>query len=380
MSYEIEDRVSIRLFFEDTEVLFSQINSLNFLHMSCSSKIGIPMIHLSLSDPTELISTRKLLGEGSRVQVILSSGFGFKESNTYLFRVNKHRKLAASPSTTYELDGYLDSPGYWIQTALKPRKGTSNDVLASIAEDCGLNYDGENTSDEQVWLPANRRYHVWARSIAEHGYKSETSAMKLGLELDGKLIYRDICDLAEAKHRVTLSSKVKDHIHATDFRPTTSAGFNNVRHAYKSASVYQPLMKMPDEGISYFDEEVTVDQYSDEVTFLRNPHLAEQLTRGPVNFRPLDFGNVHENYHRSTYQSARLNSLFSLGGSLITGEVTAVRLFDNVNVILSASSGTEHEKPFSGIYKTLSRSVYVNAGNYYEKLELLRRAYSTEKK
>jgi len=379
MSYEIEDRVSIRIFFEEEEVLFSQVNSLNFLHMSSSSKIGVPMVHLSLSDPTELISKRKLLGEGSRIKVIIASGYGFSDTRTYLFRLNKHRKLGAAPATTYELDGYLDVPGYWIQTALKPRKGTSNDVLASIAEDCGLEYDGEVTTDEQVWLPANRRYHVWARAIAEHGYKSETSAMKLGLDLSGKLLYRDICDLSESDHKVTLSSKVKDHIQATDFRPTTSAGFNNVRHAYKSASVYQSITKVSN-TLNTFDEEVIVDQHSDEVTFLRNSQLSDQLTRGPVNFRPLDFGNVHDNYHRSTYQSARLNSLFSLGGSLITGEVTKVKLFENVNVILSASAGTESETPFSGIYKTLSRSVYVNAGNYYEKLELLRRAYSTEKK
>lgn len=379
MAFEIENRVSIRLFFGSTEVLFSKINSLNFLHMGSSSKLGVPMIHLSFSDPTELVSTQKLLGEGSSIRVILASGVGFKTVKNYLFRLNKHRKLAAAPSTTYELDGYLDVPGYWIQTALKPRKGTSSQVLRDIAEDCGLDFDGETTSDSQVWLPGNLKYYAWARNIAERGYKSETSAMKLCLELDGTLLYKDVCDLKEAKHKVSLMSKTPGHIMASDFRPDTSAGFNNVRHSYKSAVVYQNLMKNQDDFNKY-DEEVTVEQHSDEVTFLRNNDISNQVTRGSVRFQPLDFGNVHDNYHRAKYQGARLNGLFSLAGSLVTGEVTSVSVFDNLQLNLSASSGTEHEKPYSGIYKTVGRVVYVNGSNYYEKFDLLRRAYSTEKR
>lgn len=378
MAFEIEDRVSIRLFLGGVEVLFSKINSLNFLHMGSSSKLGVPMIHLSLSDPTEIISNRKLLGEGSSIRVMLSSGVGFKTVKTYLFRLNKHRKLAAAPSTTYEMDGYLDVPAYWIQTALKPRKGSSYQVLSEIAEDCGLEFEGDTTSDEQVWIPGNLKYYAWAKNIAERGYRSETSAMKLCLEMDGTLLYKDVCNLLQADHKVSLISKTPGHILATDFRPDTSAGFNNVRHSYKSAVVYQNILNNQTDFNKY-DEEVTVEQHSDEVTFLRNSDISNQVTRGSVRFQPLDFGNVHENYHRAKYQGSRLNGLFSLVGSVVTGDVTDVRVFDNLQMNLSSSSGTEHEKPYSGLYKVGGRVVYVNGSNYYEKFDVLRRAYSTEK-
>lgn len=336
------------------------------------------MVHLSVSDPGDLIASKNMLPEGCPIRVLVQSGDNLSETKVYHFRLNKHRKMNAAPSTVYEMDGYFDSTKYWLETAVSPREGSSFSVLGSIAAYCGLSFQGEPTADDQVWWPSNKKFFVWSQDISRHGFKSPSSLMKLGLDLNRVLIYKDVSVLVEPKHRVSIGVQSKGAITAFDFRPTSDGGTNNNRHGYKSAMVYQKPVGGPSGFPAVLDDKVTVSMNPVEISLNRNPNVSSSIERGNVRFGPLDFGNVHPNYLESKYRGDRLNSLFSLGFSFVTTDTTNIQILDTVSVSIDSSDSLPNQENFSGLYVVVGRCVYIHASNYYERVDLVRRSHTTE--
>ena len=379
MPYEIKDRLSIKIFFAGVEFMFERANNLNFLHMSASSKIGVPMLHFLVDDVVDFFADQTLLGDGIPIEIVLSANSSDTPSTTYNFRLNTFKKRNAFPGTQYEIDAYLDVPAYWHQSGLRPRKGTSSQVLSDIAADCELKFDGPTTNDSMIWFPGNKKYHSWAREIASKSYRSPTALMQLGLEFDKTLKFRDVAQLDDEAWYASMMDPKQGYILVTDFQPSTHSGTNNARHNYSSARVYQNMLKNV-EKFNDYDDKIEVQPFSGEVSFSRNTKLGNAVTRGNVVFAPLEFGNVHDKYQRSLYQNVRQNALFSQACSIVTPDVTDVKLFDSVFLSFgdSNNSSSLYQKLYSGVFKAVSRSIYVHANNYYEKFDLLRRASPVE--
>jgi hypothetical protein len=375
MPYEIKDRLSLKLFFAGVEFPFERANSLNFIHLSASSRIGIPMMHISLDDVVDFFADASLLGDGIPIEIVLA-GPGGESSQTYNFRLNTYRKKSASPGTQYEIDGYLNVPAYWHQSALNPIKGTATEALKTIASRCGLTFSGENTNDSMTWFPSNKKYHAWAREICSRSFKAATSMMNLGLDFDSTLHFVDVTDLGATKHQAAMAEVKQGYIFVTDFQPDTSSGTNNARFNYSSARVYQNSMEDL-EKLWVYDDKIDVQPYSGEISFLHNTVLKESVTRGNVAFSPISFGNTHAYYERAKYQNPRHNALFSQSCSIVTPDVTKIKLFDTVFLSFDATntSSALQRKAFSGLFRAVSRTVYVHANNYYEKIDLVRRAF-----
>lgn len=380
MAYEIQDRLSLKLMIAGVEFVFNRANNLNFLHMSASSKIGVPMIHLSLDDAVDFLADQALLGDGVPISVILSNNTSGSRPTTYNFRLHTFSKKNSSPGTQYEMDGYLDVPKYWLQSSIALKKGTSSQVLKKIAEDCGLTFDGAATNDLMIHYPANRKNHIWARDIAGTSWASDSQSMNLAIDFGKQMRFKDITDLADVNHRASFMEPKNGYIMVTDFKPASDSGMNNARHNYSSAIVRQYA------GYNNMVSTIPIRPLGSEVSFSRNTTLGSSITRGNIQFAPIEFGdaytgrkdggNVHANYHKAKYSNARHNATFSQPCYIVTPEVTNVKIFDNLSLSFNAQDAASslYQKMYSGTFKVVSRTVYVHANNYYEKLELVRRA------
>ena len=381
MSFEVKGRLFLQIKFAGVEFPFQRVNSVNFLHMSASGKINLPMVHLSLNDPTGFMEKEQLVGDGIPMEVTVSPSPDI-QPKVYNFRVNTPKKTHSSPNTVYEFDGYLDVPKYWHDSTRDYTEGLASDVLKSIAGRCGLEFDGESSNDFQVWWPGNRRFFQWACHVAGRSYVADDACMQLGIDFDKKMYFKNVNELSGANHKMSFMEPRQGFILATDVDPLSNAGSNNHVGGYSGVRVYQNMM----ENVAEFnvpDDALTVSPTSGERSFLRNKVVKGEVEKGSVMFGPLNFGNSHPMYQRALYQNQRFENLFNFGLRVHTPELTKVKLFDNIDITLNYpenNKGPRFSRHLSGIYKVVTKNVYVNGSNYYELFTMMRRAYGDSAK
>jgi hypothetical protein len=373
MSYEIRDKLSLKLLFNDEEFIFRRANSLNFLHMCASTKVAVPMLHLSLQDNLDSLSTFSNLGDGAKIQVVLANGQG--PSSTYIFRLNSSHRQPLEGGYMYDIDAYLDVPTFWNASPTEPLRGTSYKTIETIAKNCGLGFSGDQTADSQIWLPRNMQYHAWAKEICNHGYRSDFSCMQLGLDLDKTLNYKDLSESRKRTKLFNFGEYRSGSVLVTDIQPMVASGSMNHLSGYADMLVEQDLSR---EDINRVTNSVSINKSLGEKALLVNSRVKGVVPLSRVNFTPISAGNTHSEYERAFYQNTRINNLHSSRISLVTPDNTNVRLLDRVSLTLDET--TTYLAAYSGDYIVGSRTIYVKGNTYFEKLELLRRSMNTEVK
>jgi hypothetical protein len=355
MTYELQDKA----------------NELDFFHMVASTRISVPMLHMALQDNIDSLASSTNLADGSRIQIVLSARGG--KSTTYEFRLNSFKRQPAGGGYRYEIDAYLDAPTYWHTSRTDPFKGTSYEAMAHIASRCNLNFSGSSTSDSQVWMPRNMRYHEWARSIADYGFRSDSGFMKLGLNLDKTLVYKDVIDETPSIKNMVFAEYTPNGIMISDAVPAASSGTLNHYSGYQDSLIEQDVM-----NASVFKENknVTVSKGIGQKSLLVNSKIKQAVDQSRILFNPIDPGNTHANYERAGYQNERMNALFSSRIEVVTPQATDLRLLDAVTLVFD--KGSEYLQAFSGKYVIASRAVRLEGNEYFEKFELLRRSVNTE--
>jgi hypothetical protein len=371
MALDIEGRVSIKIFFNKVELPLGYAKgfALTKLHMSCSTRIGVPMIHIVVEDDIDFMQQSKLLFDNCLITVIIGDASG--RSKTYEFRLNsfKYPNSIVSTSRKISVDGYLNSTKYWQETSYTSFTGTSSGLMAKIASDCGLNYVGETTSDSQVWFPRNLPLFEWARSVSERGYKSESSCMQLGLDLTKTLLYQDVSLLENPKTKIAIGKRIDNHLYATDAMPVSRPGSKNGISGYASQTIEQDVLNPTFVARSKVKLKTDTSNKSLSV----NRDVKNSIAAGKVRFSPIDPGNVHEFYEAALYQNRRLTNLFTTGLEVMFAEPTSLLLMDCVSV--SADNENRDVTPIKGNYRVSSRVIYCNGGDYFEKVELATRSY-----
>lgn len=364
--YEIKDRIGVGILFDGIEFPLGRVNVLNFLHISCSTRLAIPIVHLSLFDQVGWFDQKATLADGAAIQVQLSRGTQ-ETMRTYKFRLNSFKTTRTQQGVNYEIDGYLDLPRYWNESSAAPLSGTSATALKEIANRCGMSFEGDSSSDTQVWYPRNAQYHSWASSIALRGYIDDSSCMQLGVEMDGGMIYRNVSEMSTIKAVLGLSALQDNVVLVTDYKPITLSGATNHYSGYGEFRVEQRPLQATDKFVAH--KKVSFNK-NEGGSLLVSKEVKSAISQNRVQFGPLDPGNTHEEAERALYQNRRVSNLFSAGLEMVTPNFTQIRLLDTVNVDVS---GAKHMKLHSGTYRVISRAVYISGSNYYEKLEVGRR-------
>lgn len=270
----------------------------------------------------------------------------------------------------------LDAPKYLATTPKLAKKGNSSDMMSEIASNCGLQFDGDATKDEQIWYCIGQTYSGAAKHIANHGYMTDTSCMVLGVTLKKKLLYKDINRIVkeEAKKRVYTSTKVPENdpealLIFADRARTNSGLMNNwINYGYV---YYSHGIKDKPETL----KEIEVQKK--EAKIAMSSEVKDEVETSRIDISHFDTGNIHEKYHRAYYQNLRYRAMFTETISIILQDFSDLELLDVVYVEIgesvSASDADMIETVKSGDYVLIGKTKVIRKGILYgERLELIR--------
>lgn len=369
--YAIGDTLSLTVFFDNMEFPFTKVTQLKFLHMSSSTKLDIPMFHMQITDGIEFFKQNPdLLIEGQKVTFDISARN--MDSYSFDFRVNASHTEPSNTGDVITIDGYLDLPKYWIETTRRNYIGmTTSEVLKEIADYVGLSYVGPETNDEQNWYGRNTRYHTFCRDVATRGYLSESSCMKMAVNFDSELIYKDISEVDEASQTMTLGTLGMGKIPIVSHIPKNLGGAANRRTGYRltldEQTTRRPLLTRTHEKVR-----VTVNE-GGELNL--NQDIKTAIRQGAYQTAPIDYGNINENYHRASYQNVRGTGIYTFGLDVVTPVPTiglGLTLFDTV--LVEAPAQLEE---LAGLYMVGTQTIIIADGQYHEKFELARRSVAS---
>lgn len=376
MSLELAGRISLKVYFNEIELLLGYGTgiTINKIHMVCSTRIHVPMIHMSITDSLDFLVNNKLLFDNCLITIVI--GDQSSQSTTYEFRLNSFTNPGSvvSDNRSIEIDGYLNLVKYWQSTSSTSFTGTSSALLANISSKCSLNYIGDNTSDSQTWFPRNMPFYEWARSSSERGFKSDTSCMQLGIDLSKTMIYTDVAKMDAPVGKISIGKPKDGFLYALDASPSSSPGAKNNLSGYSSSLIEQDLMTTE----SAVTSTIKLVRGIYKRSLAINTDVRDEASTGRVRFSPIDPGNVHPKYEQAMYQNRRISNLYVNKLEVIVNEPSSLKLLDCVTVHMD----NEHRRidKLGGNYRLTSRVVYFNGMDYMEKLELAARsvAYTSE--
>jgi hypothetical protein len=373
--YALAGVFRVSLYFSGVEFPFTKESHIAILHMSESSKLEIPMIRLQFTDGIQFFKNNPgLLVEASQIEIALLA----REvaSATYKFRVNSLHVSPSKMGDVVDIDGYLDFPRYWIQTTNAVYKSlTSGDLLKQLATQSGLTYDGDVTSDQQTWHGGAKRIHAFCNEIANHGFSSDTSCMKLAVCFDGTMRYKDISklDVNEPVAKMLISDIRQGYITVVSHQPKNSGGSANRKAGYKkTATEYSVVRDTP-----YRTHTNIAADINEGGEFNMNQDVRDLVESGAHQCYAIDYGNVHDNYNRSRYQNIRGTALFNVGLDILINmpaiENPKVSVFDTINITAPAE-----QSELNGSYIVVSHAISITNSQYHEKFELTRRSAASD--
>lgn len=373
--YSLTGVFRVSIFFSGVEFPFSKESQLGVLHMVESSKLEIPMVRLQITDGIKFFKNNPaILVEGAQLRVALVA----REvaDAEYVFRVNSIKNTPSSLGDVIDIDGYLDYPKFWIETTgLTYKEKSSNEVLKDIAGYAGLLYDGTTTADTQTWHGAKKRVHAFCNDVAKHGYASQSSCMKLAVCLDGTMRYKDVSKLetGDPVAKFVIGDIKQGHLTVVSHAPKNTGGSQNRRSGYRQTLTEYNVFR----DSVYRNHSNLIADINEGGEFNMNSEVRGSITSGSHTVGPIDYGNVHEDYHRAMYQNIRGTALFNVGLDILINmpAITRpkVRVFDTVSVTAPAELSEQN-----GLYIVVSHAIALSQGQYHEKLELTKRSAASD--
>ena len=371
MPYELKNRVYVAIYFNGREFPFSEVNTVDFIHLGASVNRSMPHAVLSLTDGSHWLSSNGFTADGTQVSVIVGPGADGTQK-TYRFRVaSSHTQPSSTQSPVVRIEGLLDAPKFLNSSGTAPIEGSSSSVLSQVAKECGLEYEGVGTSDSQVWYPTGSKMFQFVRDVASCGYATDTSCMMVALDFDGVLRYRDVSSMeASGKSFALKDLEGRNGLPIVSYRPLVESGSANQRSGY---------------GMSYFEQDLVADSLNtrnisigagvnDGGDLYVNGDIRSAVGDGTVRHAPIRVGNTSDHAERGRYQNMRGASLFTSTLEVSTLGVTDVHLLDTVHVNAAvAAEADPTARRFEGSYRVLGKIVFVTNAAYAEKLTLSRR-------
>ena len=362
MPLQIKDRISVIITIADKELWLDNLNVLEVLHISCSTKLSLPMLYIRYRDGVEWVGRQKLLFDGSPIEVSISRGQ--EPAKVYSFVLNSYKERQDSGQLVYQIDAYAAFPKYWNNSTQESIKGSASTALSFLADTCGFkNVEIESTSDSQVWYPRNRRLHEWARDIGRRGYEGDEGCFQLAVDADGTFRYWDLMKRRSATTEFGLSTLQPGVVLVTDYKPRSASALLNKQNGYGAMRIEQKPLE-----ISPFRIHEHISVPAPSGSLMMSGRIKSEVDRGRIQFAPIDPGNVNENFERGLYQNERARGLFSVGMDILTPFVTETKLLDRVSLIVPKE--IEYLKAYSTEYVVVSRAIIVQGIDYFEKFEL----------
>lgn len=355
----LENQLQVGIYFgeDQVELPLQAINTLTALAIDWQIGTVLPTFYLEFLDVMGILQKMAWVTDGTPVKVTIRPPAA-PQTHTYYFRVFRFNATSSAAGTTWKMDGYLDSVKYWLTTASTTRKGTSSAVIAEIAQECGLRFDGHTTADPQVWVPQNRTLGEWVREITKSGYAGASSLMLQGVDPEKVLHYKDFNREDPVKFSMVYGEYRDGEVPIMDYAPSSRSGLTNRLTGYRNVMRTQSTTR----GVAVADELVFK---SDSRIPLVNQEVRTTQTRGTQRFAPIDFGNVHAEAERAMYQNARYANLYNLSVDFLSTTWTGINIFDSVTFVSRDGQG-DVDDSLAGRYKVSAQQLLIQSASYAE--------------
>jgi hypothetical protein len=363
----IRDNVWINLTIDGKEYPLEQGGFSNAL-ITSSQDAFVPGLEINLYDSRQFFVRSVTLADGT--PIVLQLGPDQNSFKTFAFRVFKFKQVNSQGTPMYQIKAYLDRPMWFHGSRVLPIRGLSSDVISQLASESNLTVELlDKTADQMIWYPKNERRCVFANRVCSMGYLNASSFMRLAVTAEGKIRYVNI-DKYDPKSQYQMyvnGDPATGSMQYVDSRNLNKSGFNNIIGGYKHWIVEQNVL-VP----KAFDITKTVQAKYMTEKLNQAKQVKQMLDRSRLDFKPINCGNVHENYWKAEYQNARIAKTYSQGVMFMVQEITPTELLDPFMYKRIAAPGhttLQEDRAMIGMYITTAKSIFVDQGNYYEKLQ-----------
>lgn len=376
--FSIQDQIQVGVYIGESDAEAEFDLRENFVSFQFTSSLSLlaPVARLIVQDTRKVLKDSAALFDGSRIRVRVATGTNFENAQDYPIRIFHVEKPAGGSSAIFLIDGYYDMSTYMSAVTSAPIRGRSVDVMASIASSCGIQNTmlAPATDDVQVWHPNNTRWAKFARDVAQHGYVSDTSCMRLGVDDLGTLRYLDVMD---QKPQTGSTGFIFGQDPTKGFRIWESqmimnSGMNNLDSGYGHI-MSQSRVHAADVGISSAD-------IRSNTPLVMNQTLKDQLSQvAKRSFMPIDAGNVNDNFAKARYQNDRIGKTFSAGCLVKTHSRTGYQIMDSAPVEYRDSGipGETEDNYYTGDHVITDKTIFVRGAAYHEVFRFMRNNINT---
>lgn len=324
--------------------------------------------YVILEDVMNIVGEKFQLSDSTKIRIEINNG----KKKTYNMRIAKVVRIPSGGVMTYKVWVWTDANKWFFDTTTKAYEGNSSDVISRLAQESGMKSDIDKTKDKQVWLGFGRKRHVFAKSVALHGYASDDSLMRL-VYTDDKILYKDMNQIDTSKpvahfiqgqfgsqnQSVPVIPIIKHDI-------ISNSGVGNALGGFKGKMIDQEIMKTETKE---FDKVSLKKRTKNQQ---RNDEVVEDINVGRLQIGPNTTDNTHANYAKAQYQNIRGNKMINETILLMTMMQTGINLLDPIkvtlgNVIVGSTGAKENNiSTYDGPYIVDGKIISIKGTLYLE--------------
>lgn len=349
--------------------------TLKSMTLQSNALFSFPTACIELSDSIRYFDTNPLL-DGTTIDIQAGIDYSKLDKPLYRFRVYSVTHKESGSVVYYKINCIFNAPKYINESFKGAFNSSSASAISEIAKTCGLISDVDATTDNQVWYGAARKRYVIAKEISEASYLNPNSCYALGLTLDSKLKLKNISaiNISASNNLFVQGHKVSANVVSVlDKKESTNSGLFNNLSAYKFEGIEQLT-----EG-NYLSHD-TLKLSSKSTTINVNSTLNSKLESGTVKVYPVTTGNKHSNAYQAKYQNTRIKSTYGNTLNILINQESNLDLFDAIKYVCfdNLNGQVKINNKLSGGYIISGKIIYIESGNYYEKIQITRQGYNLD--
>jgi hypothetical protein len=338
----------------------------------------VPVLVIVISDQGNNIGKSVMLNDGCKLEVQWGQG---DVVNTSTFRLAKYTVKPQNNTNVYVIFGWMDNVKLLVDCNNKSYKGTSSEVIAKVAGECGLKSDCDPTQDNQTWIAGNDTNAVFLKKVAKKGYGGKDALMNLTTSI-GVIRYKDMNKIANSgpllgfiagmgtpKDSEIMGAQMKC-LPMVDWTIEVKSGVTNLMQGYKATQADTNIGDVTKEGTIL---DIPIMSMVNSLSMGKT--ITDQITTPKLKPGNVKTDNTHDNYNGSDYTNGRGNRILrNARVNLVTNRLTNLSPFDLISVKFSGviagatgSDGNENTQ-FDGPYVVYCRTVFIQGNIYGEKI------------
>lgn len=375
-SYIIDGQVIVSLSINNAPVPLSP-EVIIYLSIVQNARQLLPTLQLELLDVNGSLLRAFPVSDGTPIDINVQRLQGQQAATWRFLAFGVPRAEARTTENVIKIFGILDAPRYVYSMVDTSYMTTSAGAIQQIATYCGLTAQVDISNDSMVWLPNRMSFGHYCHWLAQRGWASNSSAFLVGVDVDKKLHYRDVVQLAnQPVQSIYLQGSVDDqerlpqHL-ITQLKITSASGLGNRFAGYGMQSGQVGL-----DGVHRDLQDVTVARFSPKTEINTVVKDSVGLTRALLF--PPEAGNTHVKYSQALHQNKRILATYGLRIEVMVDNVTVDQLFDTVQLNMLDPTTYKPNTLYNGKYFIVAKAIVVSGTYYAEKLVLCGQGKSSD--